>query len=62
MGETDEVGVCKEHSGFLARIGSLEHNVSELWAKWNGMQKMVIGTLISAFLSLVGVIILLVRG
>lgn len=59
MNETD---VCKEHSGLLARIRALEGNVSELWAKWNGMQKMLIGTLVSALLSFVGVIILLVRG
>ena len=58
----NETGVCKEHSGFLARIKSLEENVSELWAKWNGMQKMLIGTLVSALLSFVGVIILLMRG
>ena len=58
----NETGTCKEHSGFLARIVSLEGNVHELWTKWNGMQKMVVGTLVSALLSFIGVIILLIRG
>ena len=58
----NETGVCKEHSGLLARIRALEGNVSELWTKWNGMQKMLVGTLVSALLSFVGVIVLLIRG
>ena len=53
--------LCKQHSGFLARIDSLEDNVHDLWTKWNGMQKLLIGTLISALLSFTGVAILLIR-
>jgi hypothetical protein len=51
--------ICQEHSGFGAKIESLEDNVSKLWAKWDGMQKLLIGTLISTLLSLIGVSILL---
>ena len=43
------------------KIENLEDNVSELWKKWDSMQKLVIGTLISASLSFIGVIILLLK-
>ena len=52
---------CKEHSGFKSDIRVLEGNVSKLWEKWDSMQKLVIGTLISAFLSLIGVVVLLLK-
>ena len=53
--------LCKQHSGFLARIETLETNVHELWKNWNGQQKMIIGTLISALLSFTGVAYLIIR-
>jgi len=52
-----ENSICKEHSGLKARIGTLEGNVTELWRKWNGMQKIIITLLLS---NLIGVIILLI--
>jgi len=52
-----ENSICKEHSGLKARIGALEGNVTELWRKWNGMQKIIITLLLS---NLIGVIILLI--
>jgi len=53
--------VCLRHSGVCAKIGTLEGNVSKLWAKWDGMQKLVIGTLVSAILSLIGIISVFIR-
>jgi len=53
--------ICPEHSGFCAKITSLEGNVSRLWDKWDGMQKLVVGTLASATLSLIGVIVILIK-
>ena len=52
-----ENSICKEHSGLKARIDALEGNVTELWRKWNGMQKIIITLLLS---NLIGVIILLI--
>jgi len=42
---TGENFICKEHSGFKARIEECEDNVSRLWRKWDRMQIMVIATL-----------------
>lgn len=53
--------ICKEHSGFKARIEDLENNVSRLWKKWDGMQKMVLGVFITLSINLICVILLLVR-
>ncbi|MCK4814576.1 hypothetical protein KA005_02305 [bacterium] len=53
--------ICPEHSGFCAKIESLEDNVSKLWDKWDTMQKMLIGTLISTMLSLIGVVVILAK-
>lgn len=50
---------CSEHSGHCAQLDSLEDNVSKLWTKWDSMQKLVIGTMVSATLSFIGVVILL---
>ena len=52
-----ENSICKEHSGLIARIKTCEVNVTELWKKWNGMQKIIITLLLS---NLIGVIILLI--
>jgi len=53
--------VCLKHSGVCAKIDTLEGNVSKLWAKWDGIQKLLIGTLVSTALSLMGIIFLLLR-
>jgi len=52
-----ENGICKAHSGIIARVEACERNVTELWGKWNGMQKIIISLLLS---NLIGVIILLI--
>ena len=56
----DSNSLCKAHSGILARIDVAEGNVNELWSKWNKMQALLIGTLVSAVLSVFGVLVLLV--
>lgn len=53
--------LCKEHSGFKARIAKLEDNVSQLWRKWDNMQKMVFVIFGGIIINLVGVILLLLR-
>ena len=52
---------CHEHSGTCVKLEKLEENVSKLWGKWDSIQTLLIGTLISAVLSLVGVVILLLK-
>ncbi len=52
---------CSEHSGFCAKIESLEDNVSKLWTKWDNMQKLVIGTLVTATFSLIGIVIVILK-
>jgi len=54
-------GICKAHSGFKAKIEDLESNVSRLWEKWDGMQKMIIGIFVTLSLNLIGVIFILVK-
>ena len=49
--------ICRAHSGMVARMEGCERNVTELWGKWNGMQKVIITLLLS---NLIGVIVLLV--
>ena len=53
--------VCLKHSGMCAKIKMLEDDVKSLWLKWDSVQKLLIGTLVSATLSLVGVIFLLLN-
>lgn len=53
--------ICKEHSGCLTDIKHLEADVKALWIKWDGMQKMVIGTLVSGIFTLAGIVILILR-
>ena len=53
--------ICKEHTGLVARIKTLEDNVGKLWAKWDGMQKMTLGIFIALAMNLIGVIFLLLR-
>jgi len=50
-------GLCRAHSGIMARLESTERNIIELWGKWNGMQKIIITLLLS---NLIGVIVLLI--
>ncbi len=52
-----EVKVAKNST----KIESLEDNVSKIWIKWDKMQTLIIGTLVSTSLSLIGVVILLLK-
>lgn len=54
--------ICTEHSGFKARIETMEKNVTELWSKWNGLQKTIIGIFVTLCMNLLGIIFLLLRG
>ena len=51
--------ICKAHSGFEAKINELENNVSKLWSKWDGMQKMVLGVFVTLSINLIGTVALL---
>jgi len=53
--------LCLKHSGMSARIKALEGDVISLWNKWDSVQKLLIGTLVSTTLSFLGVIFLLLR-
>jgi len=53
--------LCKEHSGFKARIKELEDNIHKLWDKWDNMQKTIIGIFVVLSMNLIGVIFLLLR-
>ena len=52
--------VCKKHSGITVQIEKLEANVTQLWKKWDGMQKLVIGIFVTLALNLLGVIGILI--
>ena len=52
--------VCLKHSGICARVKALEENMTSVWNKWDNVQKLLIGTLVSALLSLAGVVFLVV--
>ena len=56
-----ENNLCKQHSGFKAQIEDLEDKVTELWKKWDGMQKMILAVFITLSLNLLGVGFLLLR-
>ena len=53
--------LCLKHSGMCAKIKNLEEDVKSLWLKWDNVQKLLIGTLVSTMLSLIGVIFLLLN-
>jgi len=56
-----ESDACLKHSGICAKITGLEEDVKSLWSKWDNMQKLLIGTLTSTMLSLIGVVFLLIQ-
>jgi hypothetical protein len=53
--------LCKAHSGFEAKIETLEGNVSDLWSKWNGMQRIVLAIFVTLSLNLVALLFLLLK-
>ena len=48
--------ICMAHSGMCKAVKDLEEDVRELWSKYNGMQKLLIGTLVSSLFTLMGMI------
>lgn len=54
-------GICREHSGVCANVKNLENDVKTLFQKWDGIQNLLIGTLVSTVLCLIGVVFLLLR-
>jgi len=53
--------LCHEHSGCISDITHLKGDVKVLFEKWDGIQRLLIGTLVSTVLSLIGVVFLLLR-
>ena len=49
--------LCHAHSGTCKSIKVLEANVTQLWDKWNGMQKVVIGIFVGIIMNLIGVVV-----
>ena len=43
------------------RINALEEDVKSLWAKWDNVQKLLVGTLVTLVFNLIGVIALLTK-
>jgi len=60
MSESDN-NLCKQHSGFKAKIESLEKNMTELWNKYNAIQKTMFGAAIALIMNLIVVITILIR-
>ncbi len=58
---TDEDLICEEHSGVCSDIKHLDDNVSQLWKKWDSMQKLLISTAVTSVVTLIGVILILVK-
>jgi len=52
-----ENGICKLHSGFEAKIESLEDNVSKLWQKWDKIMLLLVVNLVAVVGILIKVII-----
>lgn len=43
------------------KIGALEDDVSKLQEKWDSMQKLVIGSLVSTVFTLIGIVVVLLK-
>lgn len=52
---------CSDHSGFSENIKNLEVNVAALWRKYDGVQKLLFGALVTLAFNLGGVIIILIK-
>ena len=52
---------CQDHSGTCVRLEKLEGNVSNLWKKWDSIHALLVGTLATGIISLLGVVILLLK-
>lgn len=49
---------CEEHSGVCVRMDKAENNITQLWNKWDSMQRWLIGILVSS----VGTLVLVILG
>ena len=52
---------CDKHAAHCTRLKTLEKNVDELWAKWDGIQKLLIVTLTTMCLNLLGIIVVVIK-
>ena len=59
MDETNNI--CREHSGFCVRLNDLDRNMSDLWKKYDSMQKLLIFALAGIISNLIGVILMLIK-
>ena len=53
--------ICRDHSGMCAEIINIKEDLVVLFEKWDKVQTLLIGTLVSTCLSLLGVVFLLLR-
>lgn len=53
--------ICKKHSGVEKTLEDHDRNIVQLWQKWDGMQKLLIGSAVALVLNLIGIIALLIR-
>jgi len=53
--------LCRAHSGIKAKIDNLEANVGELWKRWNGMQKLLLGIFTVLTVNLIILVISLIK-
>lgn len=51
--------ICKAHSGFDARLKSMEDNVRKIWEKWDKINAVVIGIFVTMSLNLIAAIVIL---
>ena len=53
--------ICKKHSGVEKTLEDHDRNIAQLWQKWDGMQKLLIGSAVALILNLICVIAVLIR-
>lgn len=58
---TSDNNLCKQHSGFKARIENCERDNEIQWKEINSMKKWLIATLTSSIFSLLGIIAMLLK-
>ena len=61
IGDYMDSEFCNEHTAHSIRLNSLEKNIDDLWAKWDKMQTLLIATLTTMCLNLIGVITVIAK-
>lgn len=52
---------CNEHAAHTVRIETLDNSVKALWKKWDNLQRLLIVTLTTLCLNLLGVIVIIMK-